>query len=119
MDFINSDAIRSICNGADSWQDLLAMYQTLGDGTYRIMPGSVDEAGSQSSYTHWQRGLSSLGVLQSNVTANSDFASVFQNASGQKTYVAYNPGLEDIWVTFSDGMRMHVAGLHQKTHRLA
>ena len=58
---------------------------------------------------HWLLSLQELGTPDFSVTANTTLYSVFKQADGRKTYLAYNAGKTPLEVTFSDGKTLSVA----------
>lgn len=93
------------------WLDIIQSYRALVDpeAAFTAWSGSnVSEFGDSGAHTyHWLRNLQQLGQVDPSVTADHPLYAVFQR-DGVTTYVAYNAGLEDITVTYSDGFRLRV-----------
>lgn len=66
------------------------------NATHNFFPGAPN-----AHAKHWAYTLSSLGQIDFGVVADTTSYAVFNN-NGQRTYTAYNPGVNDITVTFTD-----------------
>jgi hypothetical protein len=49
-----------------------------------------------------------IGAVDTNVTANTTFYSVFKRGDGSRSYLAFNAGKAPIQVKFSDGKLLSV-----------
>jgi endoglucanase Acf2 len=99
-------------NPPDIWQDIFAKYLALADPKQGLDSwkrwGSFELGDTRSHALHWLYSLNDMGVPDFSVTANTIFYSVFKDASGRKTYLAFNSGKADLKVQFSDGKSMIV-----------
>ena len=97
----------------DIWQDIFASYLALGDPDAALAqwrPRGNNELGETRSHTlHWLLNLKEMGTPDFSVTADTALFGVFHNASGQRTYLAYNAGDAAREVHFSDGKMLSVA----------
>ena len=97
------------------WKDVLWKYLALGDadqalGYFLSDPGYEPFDGASKAHTmHWLFNLRKMGHLDKTVTANTPTYTVFEDAAGDHTYVAYNSNREEHVVTFSDGVELRVA----------
>ena len=76
-----------------------------------------DPGESAAMTLNWINVLSQYGYLDSSVTATgvSTYAAFRKTAGGQATYVAYNPSLNPVTVTFKDGASQIVMTVPAKT----
>lgn len=99
-------------NQNEIWQDALASYLALTDpaaGLARWNPAGSVESGETRSHTlYWLLSLSEMGTPDLGITADTALYSVFHDAQGQRTYLAYNAGDTARQVLFSDGKRLDV-----------
>jgi endoglucanase Acf2 len=99
-------------NQDEIWQDALAAYLALTDpsaGLARWNPAGTVESGETRSHTlYWLLSLSEMGTPDFSVTADTALYSVFRDAQGQRTYLAYNAGDMVRQVLFSDGKLLEV-----------
>jgi endoglucanase Acf2 len=100
-------------NPPDIWQDIFAKYLALAEPAQGLAAwnrwGSFELGDTRSHTLHWLYSLNNFGAPDFSVTANTIFYSVFKNAAGRRTYLAYNPSKNEQQVLFSDGKRMRVA----------
>ncbi|HVR01307.1 MAG TPA: glycoside hydrolase, partial [Polyangia bacterium] len=105
-----------------TWRDYMLMYEALADGKKAAAELDLDtylepEFGDSRALTYaWVRALAELGRVEATVTADAPTTAVFQK-KGARSYVAYNPTLAPLTVTFSDGFTLDVPPkqLAQKT----
>lgn len=96
------------------WQDIIWQYLALADpnpalALYYANPTYTPFDGETKAHTyHWLYNLKKMGRVDISVTADVPTYSVFKNAAGEKTYIAYNPASDNITVHFSDGYSMNV-----------
>lgn len=99
-------------NPPDIWQDIFAKYLALADPQQGLASwkrwGSFELGETRTHALHWLYSLNTMGTPDFSVTANTTFYSVFKNAKGVKTYLAFNAGQSDLQVQFSDGKSMTV-----------
>lgn len=97
---------------ADIWQDVLASFLALSDPQAGFKSWHKDgtvEAGETRTHTlFWLYSLEEMGPPDLSVTADTPLYSVFKNAAGVRTYLAYNGKSTPIRVTFSTGKVMVV-----------
>ncbi|HUX82118.1 MAG TPA: glycosyl hydrolase [Halothiobacillus sp.] len=97
----------------DIWQDIFASYLALADPDAALAlwkPRGTVEYGETRSHTlYWLLSLKEMGDPDFSVTADTPLYGVFHRASGQNTYLAYNPGDKAVDVHFSDGKMLSVA----------
>ncbi|QLG49619.1 glycosyl hydrolase [Natrinema halophilum] len=101
----------------EGWHTPAIGYRALSD------PGdAVDIAdtelpiGRKSAYIyHWVHNLNAMGTPTQAVVADVPQAAVFEDSSGDRTYVAYNAGPTDTTVAFSDGYELDVPANALKT----
>ncbi len=98
----------------DIWQDIYASLLALKNPEKALQiwnpRGSVELGETRSHSFLWLHALSEMGVPDTSVWANVMSHAVFKNpATGQKTYLAYNPSDAAIDVRFSDGVVLSVA----------
>ena len=100
-------------NPPDIWQDLFAQYLGLADPTAGLASwnrwGSFELGDTRSHALHFMLSLQEMGTPDPSVTANTALYSVFKQADGRKTYLAYNAGKAPLDVAFSDGKKLSVA----------
>jgi hypothetical protein len=100
-------------NPPDIWQDIFAKYLALAKPQQALNEwkrwGSFELGDTRSHALHWMLSLKEMGTPEPGVTANTPLYSVFKNAEGRKTYLAFNAGPAELQVTFSDGKKMTVA----------
>ena len=93
-------------NPPDIWQDLFAQYLGLADPTAGLASwnrwGSFELGDTRSHALHFMLSLQEMGTPDPSVTANTALYSVFKQADGRKTYLAYNAGKAPLEVAFSD-----------------
>lgn len=96
------------------WKDVLWEYLALSDPAQALAYYFADQSyepfdGESRAHTlHWLFNLKKMGHVDTSVSANIPTYAVFRTASGEKTYVAYNAGLAERLVTFSDGYELTV-----------
>jgi endoglucanase Acf2 len=97
---------------ADIWQDVLASYLALADAEAALAAwkrqGSVESGDTRSRALYWMLSLKEMGSPDFSVTADTPLYSVFKDASGARTYLAYNAQDSAIHVTFSTGKSVDV-----------
>lgn len=99
--------------GPNDWSDLWWSYKALVDADGAALDfeaglAHAPEFGNTKADTYaWIYSLKTLGRLETGVSANVPTYNVF-NKNGVKHYAAYNPGLSEKCVTFSDGRAMLV-----------
>ena len=97
---------------ADVWQDILVSYLALADpGAALAMwkrRGSVESGETRTRTLYWMNSLKEMGSPDFAVTADTPLYAVFKDASGARTYLAYNAGAEAKRVTFSSGKTVDV-----------
>jgi endoglucanase Acf2 len=117
------DAIMERARGkVFTWRDYMLMYEALADGKKAAAELDADtylepEFGDSRALTYaWVRALAELGRVEATVTADAPTTAVFHK-KGARSYVAYNPTLAPLTVTFSDGFKLDVPPkqLAQKT----
>jgi endoglucanase Acf2 len=100
-------------NPPDIWQDLFAQYLGLADPAAGLASwnrwGSFELGDTRSHALHFMLSLQEMGTPDPSVTANTALYSVFKQADGRKTYLAYNAGKAPLDVAFSDGKKLSVA----------
>ena len=69
----------------------------------------VVDRDTRSHALHFMLSLQEMGTPDPSVTANTALYSVFKQADGRKTYLAYNAGKAPLEVAFSDGKKLSVA----------
>jgi endoglucanase Acf2 len=96
----------------DIWQDIFAKYLALSDPEQALKEwkrwGSFELGDTRSHALHFMASLQKLGAPDFETTANTTLYAVFKNASGKKSYMAYNAGAAPITVRFSDGQMLDV-----------
>jgi endoglucanase Acf2 len=96
-----------------SWADIIWSFQALSDAdgalaAFRANAGYTVEEGESRAHTfHWLRNLSTLGQVDTGVTADHPLHAVFTK-DGARTYAAANVGTEELTVHFSDGTTLTV-----------
>ena len=104
------------------WKDIIWEYLALADpnlalSLYNADPFYTPFDGESRAHTHhWLYNMKKMGRMDATIQANIPTYSVFANAADEKTYVAFNPGLETIQVNFTDGFSMEVPAREMKTH---
>jgi endoglucanase Acf2 len=98
----------------DIWQDIFASMLAIKDPAMALKTwnpnGSVELGDTRSRAFHWMHSLADMGPPDTSVWANVMSHAVFSHpATGKKTYIAYNPGEQDLQVRFSDGTSLTVA----------
>jgi len=97
----------------DIWQDIFAKYMALADPEQGLKRwdrwGSVNAGDSRTHALHFISSLQAMGPPDVGVTANTPLYSVFRQADGRRTYLAFNAGQQPIRVRFSDGTQLDVA----------
>ena len=100
-------------NPPDIWQDLFAQYLGLADPVAGLASwnrwGSFELGDTRSHALHFLLSLQEMGTPDPSVTANTALYSVFKQADGRKTYLAYNAGKAPLDVAFSDGKKLSVS----------
>ena len=71
--------------------------------------GSFELGDTRSHALHFLLSLQEMGTPDPSVTANTALYSVFKQADGRKTYLAYNAGKAPLDVAFSDGKKLSVS----------
>lgn len=96
------------------------MYRALSDPVdalrqFEAGSGGVptEEGNSLANAYHWIGSLVKLGQVDRSVTADYPYTQVFRQGA-MRTYVAYNVGLHERTVRFSDGVSVNV-----KSHEFA
>ena len=96
----------------DIWQDVLMSYYALSDPNGAVEhwkpKGSVELGETRSHTLFWLLSLKEMGKPDFSVTADSALYSVFKDAAGKRTYMAYNAGEMTQKVHFSDGVTLTV-----------
>ncbi len=96
----------------DIWQDVLASFLALADpdaGLARWNKQGTVELGETRSHTlYWLLSLEEMGTPDFSVSADTALYSVFKDASGRYTYLAYNAGAAPLDVRFSTGKLLSV-----------
>lgn len=97
---------------ADIWQDVLASFLALADpqaGLAHWNKHGTAEAGETRTHTmFWLYSLGEMGTPDFSTTADTPLYSVFKNAAGVRTYLAYDASAAPIKVTFSTGKVIEV-----------
>jgi endoglucanase Acf2/PKD repeat protein len=119
----NYDEIVTERNGQPViWQDILWQYLALADPGRAISYYYADHSyapfdGESRAHTyHWLYNLKKMGQVETGILADIPTYSVFRDAVGDLTYVAYNSGPTARVVTFTDGFSMTVEPKQMKTH---
>lgn len=99
-------------NPRDIWQDLFAKYQALSDpglgrGRWERW-GSIELGDSRSHTLHFLLSLQQLGTPDFTVHADTALFAVFRQATGERTYLAFNASEKAREVRFSDGTTLAV-----------
>jgi endoglucanase Acf2 len=98
---------------SDIWQDAIASWFALADPDAALgrwnKQGSVESGETRSHTLHWILSLKEMGTPDFSVTADTPLYAVFKNASGVRTYLAYNARDAAMHVTFSTGKVVDVA----------
>lgn len=97
------------------WKNIHWEYLALADPERALTAAQADPSyslneggsGSRAQTLHWISSLAALGTLNDEVRADSPFHAVFTK-NGINTYVAYNPGAEELVVRFTDGRSLAV-----------
>jgi endoglucanase Acf2 len=96
------------------WKDIFWQYLAMSDADLALSyylqdPGYEPFDGESRAHTlHWLYNLKKMGQPDLDIYADTPTFSVFKNAAGDKSYVAYNAGSVEKMVTFSDGYTMSV-----------
>lgn len=97
----------------DIWQDLFAKYLALVDakaGMARWDRWGSYELGDTRTHTyHWLQSMTSMGVPDLSVTADTPYFAVFKQPTGQRSYLVYNASDKPMDVAFSDGKWVRAA----------
>lgn len=97
----------------DVWQDIFAKYLALADPAAGLAQwnrwGAVELGDSRSHALHWLLSLQEMGPPDFQVTADTPLYSVFRQADGRRTYLAFNASKAPLAVKFSDGQSLVVA----------
>ena len=101
----------------DGWHTAAIGYRALSDPADAVsIANSELPIGRKSSHIyHWAHNLNAMGTPNQNVVADVPQAQVFEDGSGNRTYVAYNADGSAKTVTFSDGYSMSVPANSLKT----
>ena len=97
------------------WKDILWKYLALANPNLALSYYYADTAytpfdgESRASTYHWLYNLKKMGHVATDIVADIPTYSVFRDAAGDLTYIAYNAGSHNRLVTFSDGYSMWVA----------
>jgi endoglucanase Acf2 len=97
----------------DVWHDIIWEYLALSNpqqalSKFNSNPTYSVEGGETRAHTYyWLHSMNSMGQVDVTVTADVPNYTVFIN-NGVRTYMAYNPSLIPITVTFSDGASLDV-----------
>lgn len=108
------EVLKELSGVPATWKDILWQYLSLTDpgaalSLYFANPSYTPEDGETKAHTyHWLNNLKKMGQLDISVTADIPTYSVFKNAAGEKTYVAYNASSDSSTIHFSDGYAMKV-----------
>ena len=98
---------------ADIWQDAMASHLALADPDAALArwnkQGSVESGDTRARTLFWLLSLKEMGTPDFTVSANTPLYSVFRNAQGVMTYLAYNARDTALRVTFSTGKVLEVA----------
>jgi endoglucanase Acf2 len=112
----NFDEIFQESRGVVStWRDYVLMYLALADAKkalelYDDDPYFEPEFGNSKALTyHWVTNLLALGPVDTTVSADVATYAVFKGQDA-RTYAAFNPDLQPIHVTYSDGTSLLVPG---------
>ncbi|MGY0195956.1 glycosyl hydrolase [Leptothrix sp. BB-4] len=96
----------------DIWQDIFAKYLALADPAAGLKAwdrwGSVELGDTRSHALHWLLSLKAMGPPDLSVHADTALYSVFRQADGQRTHLAFNAGATPITVRFTDGTTLQV-----------
>ncbi|MCG8373216.1 MAG: T9SS type A sorting domain-containing protein [Balneolales bacterium] len=107
------------------WKDVLWSFLALSDADLAISyyEGDPDyepfDGESRARTYHWLYNLKEMGHFNTDVFADISTYAVFVNENDDTTYVAYNSGLAERLVTFSDGFEMMVPANSTNTHSTA
>jgi endoglucanase Acf2 len=97
---------------SDIWQDIIASYAALADAEFGASQwnrkGSVEGGETRTRTLYWLSSLREMGRPDLTVTADTPLYAVFKDASGKRTYLAYNAGTSPLRVTFSTGQTLEV-----------
>ncbi len=97
---------------SDIWQDVIASYAALADADFGASlwnrKGSVEGGETRSHTLYWLSSLKEMGQPDFSVTADTPLYAVFKDASGKRTYLAYNARSTPVRVTFSSGQTLDV-----------
>ena len=95
-----------------NWPDLMELYQGFYDPTLALSELSktnfIFEGESRAHEYAWLTSLERLGTVDQSITANTPFYAVFRSSSGAIRHVAFNLGLSDARVAFSDGVTLNL-----------
>ena len=98
---------------ADIWQDAMASHLALADPDAGLArwskQGSVESGDTRARTLFWLLSLREMGPPDFSVTADTPLYSVFKNAQGVPTYLAYYAHDTALHVTFSTGKVLEVA----------
>ena len=97
----------------DIWQDVIASYLALADADAALAMwdrrGATENGETRTHTLYWLSSLKDMGRPDFTVRADAPLYAVFRDASGRRTYLAYNAGTAPRRVTFSDGKVVEVA----------
>ena len=96
----------------DIWQDVIASYLALADANAGLAMwdrrGAVENGETRTHTLYWLSSLKKMGRPDVTVRADTPLYAVFRDASGRRTYLAYNAATTPKRVTFSDGKTLDV-----------
>lgn len=104
------------------WHDVMWKYLAFIDpqaaiGLYDSYPDRELKFGVSDAQTcYWLHCMNALGVIRTDITANTPIAAVFEN-DGTMTYAAHNYSAEPRLVTFSNGYQLEAAAGELATNR--
>ena len=101
-------------NNIDQWGGLILQYQALHDPLGALqreddLIGQLETGQSKAGVHSWVNSLNSLGQPTSEIRSNHDLSAVFQSEQ-TIAYSAYNPSVEIINISFSDGHSIDIEG---------
>lgn len=105
----------------DIWQDILLQTYALGYPQEALAKwnekGFVEDGETRTHSYYWMRSLVEMGRPDLTVSADTVLHGVFENSSGERTYIVYNAAENVRKVTFSDGVQLEAAprALSEKT----
>lgn len=97
----------------DIWQDVLSAHRALADPAEALKNwrkfGSVEFGETRSHTLYWLLSLNEMGPPDLGVGADTPLYAVFRDATGRRTYLAYNARSTPLHVTFTTGKTLDVA----------